>query len=338
MISKIGVFRSLLLTAVVLISATNGMFEKDKGKNEWALESLGQVNDLVFIGYNQAYTLSKDSLLTLFDTVEQKVQWKTQLPQGLRESYKLRHKGRNLLIHSDHRASMINSAGNVIWDQPLTGDGKAVVEMFNVGNDVFSVFVKQDQVTIYKQTAQKGQFQILKASTLELPAEYDAVFEPLQLIFSSEDGGLALVARVGTSIDGQFSQVAVFSIDYIELHAEILGSKSIKNFSCTSRTKNQIIFHKSDGSGSIAMDPFKTLDGPDRVFSQILSTSINDDFIFEQQGQHLNSIDLSVEGEKNLFMTVPSDCSVKRPRESEEILPERQIDSVVLALDCRDKF
>ena len=86
------------------------------------------------------------------------------------------------------------------------------------------------------------------------------------------------------------------------------------------------------------MDPFKTLDGPDRVFSQILSTSINDDFIFEQQGQHLNSIDLSTDGDKNLFMTVPSDCSVKRPRESEEILPERQIDSVVLALDCRDKF
>ena len=41
------------------------------------------------------------------------------------------------------------------------------------------------------------------------------------------------------------------------------------------------MFHKSDGSGSIAMDPFKTLDGPDRVFSKILKTSINDDFIFE---------------------------------------------------------
>ena len=64
------------------------------------------------------------------------------------------------------------------------------------------------------------------------------------------------------------------------------------------------MFHKSDGSGSIAMDPFKTLDGPDRVFSKILKTSINDDFIFEQDGQHLNSVDLSVDGEKNLFMTV----------------------------------
>ena len=51
---------------------------------------------------------------------------------------------------------------------------------------------------------------------MELPAEYNAVFEPLELIYSQEDGRLVLVARVGTSIDGLFSQIAVFGIDYIE--------------------------------------------------------------------------------------------------------------------------
>ena len=65
------------------------------------------------------------------------------------------------------------------------------------------MFVKSDQVTVYKQYAQKGQFKI--PTTLELPAEYNAVFEPLQLIYSQEDGRLVLVARVGTSIDGLFS-------------------------------------------------------------------------------------------------------------------------------------
>ena len=130
MFTKNVVFRSLIVAAFGLFTATNGMYEKDKGKNEWRIESLGQIDDLVFIGSNQAYTLSTDSLLTLYDTYEEKIVWKKQLPQGSNESYKLRHLGRNLLIHSDNRVSMINSAGHVIWEQPLSGDSSAAVEMF----------------------------------------------------------------------------------------------------------------------------------------------------------------------------------------------------------------
>lgn len=130
MFTKNVVFRALIVAAFGLFTATNGMYEKDKGKNEWKIESLGQINDLVFIGNNQAYTLSTDSLLTLYDTLEEEIVWKKQLPQGPNESYKLRHLGRNLLIHSDNRVSMINSAGHVIWEQPLSGDGSAAVEMF----------------------------------------------------------------------------------------------------------------------------------------------------------------------------------------------------------------
>ena len=130
MFTKNVVFRSLIVAAFGLFTATNGMYEKDKGKNEWRIESLGQIDDLVFIGSNQAYTLSTDSLLTLYDTSEEKIVWKKQLPQGSNESYKLRHLGRNLLIHSDNRVSMINSAGHVIWEQPLSGDSSAAVEMF----------------------------------------------------------------------------------------------------------------------------------------------------------------------------------------------------------------
>ena len=130
MFTKNVVFRALIVAAFGLFTATNGMYEKDKGKNEWKIESLGQIDDLVFIGNNQAYTLSTDSLLTLYDTLEEEIVWKKQLPQGPNESYKLRHLGRNLLIHSDNRVSMINSAGHVIWEQPLSGDGSAAVEMF----------------------------------------------------------------------------------------------------------------------------------------------------------------------------------------------------------------
>ena len=130
MFTKNVAFTRLVILALALFTVTNGMYEKDKGKNEWTIESLGEVSDLVFIGNNQAYTLSSDSLLTLYDTAEERIVWKKQLPQGTNESYKLRHLGRNLLIHSDNRVSMINSAGHVIWEQPLSGEGSAVVEMF----------------------------------------------------------------------------------------------------------------------------------------------------------------------------------------------------------------
>ena len=130
MITKNVAFTRLVILALALFTVTNGMYEKDKGKNEWTIESLGEVSDLVFIGNNQAYTLSSDSLLTLYDTAEERIVWKKQLPQGTNEDYKLRHLGRNLLIHSDNRVSMINSAGHVIWEQPLSGEGSAVVEMF----------------------------------------------------------------------------------------------------------------------------------------------------------------------------------------------------------------
>ena len=124
------------------------------------METLGEISELVFIGAGQAYTLSTDSLLTLYDTVGERIEWKKQLPQGENETYKLRHLGRNLIVYSNSRVSMINSAGHVIWEQPLVGTGDSVVEMFMVGKDIYSVFVKEDQVTVYKQYATKGQFRI----------------------------------------------------------------------------------------------------------------------------------------------------------------------------------
>ena len=80
MLSK-KVVSTTLYVAIALMSAmAQAMFLKDKGKNEWHVETLGEISDLVFIGTNQAYTLSTDSLLTLYDTMEEKIDWKKQLP------------------------------------------------------------------------------------------------------------------------------------------------------------------------------------------------------------------------------------------------------------------
>jgi len=91
------------------LQGAEGMYASDKGKNEWHLETLGELSDLVLFADSEAYTLSTDGLLSLFDTKTQTISWKKQLPQGKFEDYQLRHMGRNLIAHSDERVAMINS-------------------------------------------------------------------------------------------------------------------------------------------------------------------------------------------------------------------------------------
>ena len=62
--------------------------------------------------------------------------------------------GRNLIAHSDERVAMFNSAGHVIFEQPLEGEGHAAVEMFMVDSSgIYSCFVRGDTVTVYKSFA-----------------------------------------------------------------------------------------------------------------------------------------------------------------------------------------
>ena len=81
---------------------------------------------------------------------------------------------------------------------------------------------------------------------MELPAEFNAEFEPLQLIFNADDGILMLVAKIGTGIDGSKAQVAFFNINYLELSAEMSTSYSLMNFEDTHRTKKHVILNLPD--------------------------------------------------------------------------------------------
>jgi hypothetical protein len=153
------------------------MYETDKGKNEWHMEMLGELTDYTFISESQAYTLSTDALLTLFDTHTQQIQWKKQLPrENQDEKYSLRRLGRNLVVHSNERGLMVNSVGHVIFEHPLEGSGKSVVEFFSSG-DFYSVFVREDMVTIYKSHTQTGVIRL--DMQIDLPEGFQPVMEPI---------------------------------------------------------------------------------------------------------------------------------------------------------------
>ena len=65
---------------------------------------------------------------------------------------------------------MFNSQGHVIFEQPLSGQGRSLVEMFML-EDIYSCFVRSNTVTIYRMFQQMGQFK-LDLETINMPPEF----------------------------------------------------------------------------------------------------------------------------------------------------------------------
>ena len=82
-------FSNLLPTLAVLFGTDSqqvkGIYEKNKGVNDWHIENIGELNDLKFVEDEQdresdsVYTISKDGLLSLFNTDTQSFVWKKKL-------------------------------------------------------------------------------------------------------------------------------------------------------------------------------------------------------------------------------------------------------------------
>lgn len=88
---------------------------------------------------------------------------------------------RNLLVYSQKRALLINSASHIIYDVHLEGltgvsTGNVAVEFFELKGHVYSVFAKGSKVIIYKGYEQQG---VIEYSNRE-------DIKPLQLIFERD--------------------------------------------------------------------------------------------------------------------------------------------------------
>ena len=71
--------KKVVFAGVAMLGALQGaqaIYQADKGKNEWHVETLGEISDLILFADSQAYTLSTDGLLTLFNTNTQAIEWK----------------------------------------------------------------------------------------------------------------------------------------------------------------------------------------------------------------------------------------------------------------------
>ena len=214
MFAKKVVFLATLLMLVAQQSLA--IYEKDKGKNEWYIETLGEIRDLIFIGEGQSYTLSTDHLLTLFDVNSQTIVWKKQMAES-QGGYRLRHIGRNLIIYSDERVAMVNSVGHVIFEVPLLGESSTVLEIFQEKNgDIFTIMVRDKLVTVYNGYVSAGSFLI---QTDAIP-DVDT-FMPLQIIYSASEGKLVLLAEIAQTETKK--TMAMFNIDYKAYESAFIG-------------------------------------------------------------------------------------------------------------------
>jgi hypothetical protein len=109
------------------------------------------------------YTLSVENVLTLFDIDSQQIVWKKELPA--KENIKLRYLSRNLLVYSEERALLINSASHIIYEVQFDAfldpsfvveDSGLAVEFFELKGHVYSVFAKDYKLITYRDYQQIG--------------------------------------------------------------------------------------------------------------------------------------------------------------------------------------
>lgn len=129
----------------------------------------------------------------------------------------MRHFGRNLIVHSDERAIMINSAGHVIFETPLDGSGSVVAEIFKDKNgEIISCFVKGEKVTIYKEYSLRGVFAVKSEALIR--GDMTEVFEPSYLFFDQDKNELFLVVKEGVAKERTL--VITYQIDHVSLSSK----------------------------------------------------------------------------------------------------------------------
>ena len=314
LISKL-VLSVALYGTLFLTNCARALYEKDMGRNDWRVETLGELTDMIFIGENQAYTLSSDALLTLFDTSTQTIQWKKQLPVNADqpESYQLRHLGRNLLVQSNERVLMVNSVGHVIFEQPLTGVGLSKIDIFTHQSKVHSVFARGNSVTIYLQHQEIG--------TLELPQftdiaeKFDSINpEPVEIIYRPETQQLLVISKVALSEAKNQVQVATYEVKLDSLEIELRSHAIVPKFTHSDRTSKFIIIYTDETLTSAQAYNPEDFSRLVANISQISSKpSKNDDLIFVQSSSDnsINYYNLSNRSESGVTTTVKDAKSSK---------------------------
>lgn len=151
-----------------ILRPVEALFEKHKGVNDWHLELLGEIQDLKFVEEAESvYTVSKDGLLALFNTASQEFDWKKRLTtlqyQDRAEQFHLSYLSRNLLVHSQRRAMLLNTAGHANMEIDFgsvfgtsaakafeAGKGTPLADLINYDGSLVACFLFGNRAVFYQ--------------------------------------------------------------------------------------------------------------------------------------------------------------------------------------------
>lgn len=162
-------FVSLLYGSNMLgsLSTVQAIFEKHKGVNDWHMELVGEISDLKFVeDSDTVYTVSKDGLLALFNTANQEFEWKKRLAtiqkSSQPEQFHLRYLSRNLLVFSQRRAMLLNTAGHANMEIDFgsifgssavkafeSGKGTPLADLLNYQGSIVTCFLFGNKAVFY---------------------------------------------------------------------------------------------------------------------------------------------------------------------------------------------
>jgi hypothetical protein len=250
------------------IPKVQAIYEKNKGVNDWHIENIGELNDLKFVEDEQdresdtVYTISKDGLLSLFNTDTQSFVWKKKLTvaqpgEAFAEAFKCRYLSRNLLAHSQRRAMLVNTAGHANFEIDFgslfgassvtaQSDGlhPPVAAMFDFEGQIYSCFAFGNSVVVYKAA------QYLSTVTLDSTLDSSTVIEPLELVFDTTSQHLIILSRTQ-------KQLRSYQVDLSNFGVELLAQEPY-SFPFAARTLHFGVQH-NEASSQYSMIDLSTL-------------------------------------------------------------------------------
>ena len=94
---------------------------------------------------------------------------------------------------------------------------------------------------------------------------------------------------------------------------------------------------------SFAFNPLLQEEPSSEIYKNMLQASVNDDYVFTEEAQYVEYLDLAKSASARhqvtgIDMSSDPSCQVTRPRESEITEGDRDISEAKLALRCKDSL
>ena len=312
------------------------------------MSHIGELHDLKFVEETSetevpelVYAVSTDGVLSLFNVNTQEFVWKRQLTisGSGEEIFNLAYLSRNLLVYSQHRAMLLNTAGHFNFevdfaslfnqDVATASGSKPVAAMFDHEGQLYSCFAHGNKAVLYKA----AQYLMELPLDASLDVE-DLSVDLMEMQYDSQTSQLYIFGKEAKTVRTYQLDMGTLSSNKIA-QQDIGSSKAIHDFSSTSLTAGHVILHGAADSQVLETRSLKVIKGN---VGQDIQSSPNDDLIVEGTAGSIVDLAQNINAQADLS---GSDCSATRQRTTENwgnSNPSVSFVDLDLGVSCKNGF